>query len=776
VITGTFSSSQEGSFVFLPVDVPAGQTSVRIKYCYDQPELPTNQRIKHTLDIGLYQPRAAGHDIWAKDEFRGWSGSNISDFTVSPEGPSPASGRGTTRGYEPGAIPAGQWAVELGLASVVGQDRGDLDGKVNWRVEVDWGSDAADSNEPYSPVAYDSTPADPDPGWYSGDFHVHALNSGDAGSATYRKVFGYSFCPDPALGSLCDPADSKPDAGLDFITVNDHNNGVSWGQIGGYQADYPGHLAIRSEEVTTYRGHFQNHGSADWIDYRTGTLYTAALSGAAGSRTLQSLNQVRPPTTPGSAGGPFDQIHAGNGWTQVNHPTIFPSAIPGFSELCRGCPWDYSNAETDFDEVDSIEVSTGPAGLRLDPLDPGPNPFTPLALQFYESALDQGNHIAAVGGSDSHSAGEVGDITAVTDAAIGTPTTVVYAPELSEQGIKQGVTAGHTYVKLFAGDGPDIRLEAVPSGTSGTPAIMGDTVAADAVDFTARVTGAGPAAPRPGPYVLLVLKDGLPFLAAPVTSDDFTYPFASSGPGRYRIQVMRLSGVAAIEDVSSPIYVEPAGPPPPATSADLSVTQSDAPDPLLRGDEVAYTVSVHNAGQDPAVGANLSDVLPQGFGFVSANAAGGTCDESGGVVNCDLGDLSSGATRTVTIRASADRVGKAGNVAIAHAGTSDPDGENNSDTEETTVLRTGACSNPMSGDNGSNRLYGTFAGDSIHGRRGDDTIKGRGGRDCLFGERGADTIRSRDGERDVVSCGRGNDVAVADGRDSVRGCETVRLP
>ena len=82
--------------------------------------------------------------------------------------------------------------------------------------------------------------------------------------------------------------------------------------------------------------------------------------------------------------------------------------MPGFDFLCRGCPWDYSDAETDYSKVDAIEVATGPAGLKQDP-EPGPNPFTPTAIQFWEDAIDAGgpnrNNIAAVGSSDSHNAG-----------------------------------------------------------------------------------------------------------------------------------------------------------------------------------------------------------------------------------------------------------------------------------------------------------------------------------------------------------------------------------
>src|SRR5690606_29959338 len=35
VVTGSFHSSLQGSYVMVPFDVPAGTTAVRVKYCYD---------------------------------------------------------------------------------------------------------------------------------------------------------------------------------------------------------------------------------------------------------------------------------------------------------------------------------------------------------------------------------------------------------------------------------------------------------------------------------------------------------------------------------------------------------------------------------------------------------------------------------------------------------------------------------------------------------------------------------------------------------------------
>jgi hypothetical protein len=540
--------------VTLPFRVPPGQNSVRVRYCYDQPSSPTSAEVRDTLDIGLYGPRRHGDRIWGRREFRGWSGSNLHTFRVTPEGYSPETGHGTSRGYLPGRIKGGRWAVELGLASIVDPARGDPDDHVDWRVEVAWRHHRSNSDEPYRPAGYHSRPARHGAGWYSGDFHVHTLMSGDAASATFSKVFGYAFCPDPNLGPICSATSHQSGAGLDFVNVNDHNTGAAWSEIGRYQRRYPGHLIIRSEEVTTYRGHTQSDANPHYVDYRTGPIYLLRRSG--------KLKQLRGPRSPGRRGGIFDQVHAGGGFTQINHPTIFPSAIPGFAEICRGCPWSYSDRETRYAKVDAIEVSTGPAGLNQ-PTSPGPNPFTPLALDFYEQAIDAGgldsNHIAAVGGSDSHSAGEV-DQTDVTGAPIGEPTTVVHAPELSERGIEQGVKAGSTYVKLWGGDGPDVRLTASHGSAR---AIIGGTIRAASAQFEARVLNLNRVATaRPGAYSLVVLRNGQPtsFTVIPPGQDTFRSNFAGTGPGRYQIEVIRPGvGVASIETVSSPIYLQPSG-------------------------------------------------------------------------------------------------------------------------------------------------------------------------------------------------------------------------
>ena len=672
VTSGEFPSQLEKGYILVPFDVPAQidgapVTAVRVKYCYDQPDLPVSAVFKNVLDLGLYEPRTDPSRPWGPDEFRGWGGSSHPDVTLSPDGFEAKDG-GTTKAFLPGPIPAGEWAAELGAAAIASDLEGNLDNKVAWRLEVDLITDPSFADEPYgtTPCAaggkcpYDSAPAVGDPGWYSGDFHVHGDHSARQ-DAPMREVFNYSFCPDPELGSLCSEAGAQPGANLDFITLSDYVGGSSWGEIGRFQEDYPKKLIIRSAEVITYRGHANNHAVTEQADYRTGPVYVRSDDGA-----LVLARGPRP------ASGLFDFVHAQGGFTQINHPTIFPTLVPGFDFLCRGCPWDYSAGETDYSKVDAIEVATGPAGIKESP-QPGPNPFTATAIQFWEDGIDAGglnsNKIAAVGSSDSHNAGRVND--PLTQAPIGQATTVVRATELSEKGIREGVQAGHTYVKMWGADGPDLRLRADLPGQSEPAGIMGDTVRTDeGATLRASVLNLNRAqAARPGLYTLFLYRNGQPFLAIPLPAgqDNFEFSFPSLGPARYRLQVQRLiTGVASIEAISSPIYIEPAGtkpPGPPEESCSL-VVRGTAGDDTFRGTSESDAFrgrkgadSVRGRGADDCLnGGRNRDSLRGGPGGDQLRGGGGrdrihSRDGNRDVVRCGTGRRD---------RASVDRVDQVG--------------------------------------------------------------------------------------------------------------------
>jgi uncharacterized repeat protein (TIGR01451 family) len=87
---------------------------------------------------------------------------------------------------------------------------------------------------------------------------------------------------------------------------------------------------------------------------------------------------------------------------------------------------------------------------------------------------------------------------------------------------------------------------------------------------------------------------------------------------------------------------------PPVGNADLAVSISDAPDPVLADTNLTYTVNVLNQGPQTATNVGLLDGLPPDADFVSVSPAS-ECEYDEGSVICHLGSLNSGASRIVTI-------------------------------------------------------------------------------------------------------------------------------
>ena len=122
-------------------------------------------------------------------------------------------------------------------------------------------------------------------------------------------------------------------------------------------------------------------------------------------------------------------------------------------------------------------------------------------------------------------------------------------------------------------------------------------------------------------------------------------------------------------------------------SADLSITKSDSPDPVIAGNNLTYTVNVHNAGPSTATGVTAVDNLPSGVTFVSASATVGTFTQVGSVVTWTVGNMAAGASGTLTIvvKVNPQTTGQIVNSASISSQTSDPNTANNSAAETTTV-------------------------------------------------------------------------------------------
>ena len=130
-----------------------------------------------------------------------------------------------------------------------------------------------------------------------------------------------------------------------------------------------------------------------------------------------------------------------------------------------------------------------------------------------------------------------------------------------------------------------------------------------------------------------------------------------------------------------------------AASADLSITKTDSPDPVLAGNNLTYTITVTNGGPSTAVAVAINDTLAAGTSFVSAvdgNGVTACALVQPNIVSCDLATMAPATSKiiilTVKVAASVYPPGTVlTNTATVSSTTPDPVSANNSATAGTTV-------------------------------------------------------------------------------------------
>lgn len=399
----------------VPFTVPEGIREVEVRHD-DRSEM-------NILDWGLADP----------SRFRGWGGGNTEAAVVSVDAAS--------RSYVPGAIPAGQWRLLIGLAKVVERP-------ARYHVEIVLRPTATLAAQPerraYTDVPALSTGAR----WYAGDFHVHSRESGDAS---------------PTLDEVATFARGR---GLDFIELSEHNTVSQIDFINAVQPRHPALLFVPGSEVTTYQGHANAIGATRWVDFRVGSTDPAV-----------TITQI------------VDAVSAQNALFAINHPAL------NLGEVCIGCSWGHMEPPG---RVAAVEVQNGQYSVTG-------NLFFRRSIRFWEAYLARGEHVAPIGGSDDHRAGQDHGSLA---SPIGGPTTMVYATELSVPAILAGVRAGRTVVKLQGPDDPMVELRA-------GDAMIGDAVRAGHATLRATVTRAMGA-------TLTFLRNGAAGDPIVVNADPFT--------------------------------------------------------------------------------------------------------------------------------------------------------------------------------------------------------------------------------------------------------------
>ena len=328
--------------MLVPFDVPAGTTAVRVKYCFDQPEAPTPERPPHARPRPLRAaarrrpaarrarvPRLGRLQPPRRDASRPRASRPRRSTSPSPKGHVPGK---TTRGFRPGPIPAGRWSAELGLAAIAGRALGDADGRVAWRVEVEL-LERPGVRRP-SRTARPAIARSPSARRPAGTRATCTCTPSTPRSATRR-------CARPS-------ATRSARRKLDFITLTDYVTDSAWGEIGRYKSGRPpGRALVGGHHLP--RPHQQ-----------PGLRPLRRLPHRPGLRPRGRRRRDAAPAPRQPASRILRDVRRAGGFTQINHPTIFPSSNPLFALLCRGCPWDYSAQETNYELVDAIEVNTGP--------------------------------------------------------------------------------------------------------------------------------------------------------------------------------------------------------------------------------------------------------------------------------------------------------------------------------------------------------------------------------------------------------------------------------
>jgi Ca2+-binding RTX toxin-like protein len=193
-------------------------------------------------------------------------------------------------------------------------------------------------------------------------------------------------------------------------------------------------------------------------------------------------------------------------------------------------------------------------------------------------------------------------------------------------------------------------------------------------------------------------------------------------------------------------------------------------------------IQVANAGPDVAAKVVVTDNLPKGVGFVSAQSTLGSCGVSSNrrKVTCTLGTVAVNVDPqynpvTITINVLApSKAGTISNTASVTSDTKDPKRSNNAATATTRVVEAPAVTcqgHPATivGTPGPDLLMGSPANDVIFAGAGNDRIVSSSGRDLICAGSGSDVIRSG-AQPDRVFAGPGADrISGGAGGDILRG-------
>jgi hypothetical protein len=280
------------------------------------------------------------------------------------------------------------------------------------------------------------------------------------------------------------------EAGHDFVVITDHNNTTHQLE----PIDEPDLLRIVGEEVTTPGGHASVWGLGGWRDY-------VDFRVIPGDERIKDL--VR---TVSERGGLFS----------INHPIAD----------CAECSWEHA-------------IPPGVVGMEI--THPG-KAGREAQMALWDTLLRRGRRMVAIGSSDWHA----------SDRPVGVASVRVWAAELSEKAILDGIRAGRVVVMA---DGATLP-PALVARAAGAEARIGDTLTVER-GAPAVVEVATPAVLARG-RVDLVWDGTVVDSATATLSTPVRFERAVVKDGYARAHVYALDGTPVA--VTNPVYVKVRGP------------------------------------------------------------------------------------------------------------------------------------------------------------------------------------------------------------------------
>ncbi|HEX2908599.1 MAG TPA: CehA/McbA family metallohydrolase [Phototrophicaceae bacterium] len=377
-LTGNINPLQFQRHLEIPFTVPPDLAYLTINFEYTPAE---TDGFNNLLTLTIFDPtgwRGEGHRHAPRQQI------NLSAAQATP-------------GYLPGALPPGHWLLVINTHMVLEP--------ITYHLTI---LEAAGDTEGTAPVWKSRRMTPPGPGWYRGDLHAHTIHSD-----------GHWAVPD-----LVDYARA---AGLDFVTLSDHNTIAGLAQLDSLSSN--GLLTLGGVELTTFFGHALVLGLRHMVDWRV----------RPGQRSMSAIcNEVT------AAGGTFIIAH--------------PHSLG--NPLCTGCDWQYADMQPGPARL--VEIWNGYWDAPGDQNEKG--------VQQWYHWLNDGWRMIATAGSDIHESPQIA-------ASYGR--NVVYAPERTERAILDAIRQG----RLYLSQGPHLELSG--STPDGQRAVMGETLVGHGAELTA---------------------------------------------------------------------------------------------------------------------------------------------------------------------------------------------------------------------------------------------------------------------------------------------------